>query len=425
MLKGWLGRKLNPRYSLQLNVPCEAARGIVRCQLVTSHKSLMEQPVLFSVEIDTGGKLFRVTKEVIPGRAEACWIGIHTHLLTNGRCQLNWSAGDWHESLALRVCNEGEVAEGVRAALAAQGIDVFLVEPCDAGLYEQLVPELIPWYDREDCHAVLDGLIRQRKIPQSLEAPFRQFLSDGWFEILHHLDQRLLSQLKRDMDEAAAAGDSGFTEGSSQRLELMHLKYRSFWDLATYRPTRDLVDCLMQVPSEVCQVLGFVNGTQQDPHQDSIHLTSYPRGYMCGAWLALEDVQPDSGELVIYPGSHRWDALTMQMFSLGKVHDEQWHDFGETVVRRWQEMADTRDTPPLVYRPKAGTLLVWHDRLMHGGLPRKNASLTRRSCVTHHFGCGALVFHDSTGLPGKLIERSARRPSAWRRRKWRRALSSG
>ena len=422
-MKQWLRRMLNPQYSLQLNVPRQVARGIVRCQLVTSHKALTAKPVQFSIEVKQGGRRLSATKEVSPGRAEDSWIGIHTHLLANGRCQIEWSAGAWRESLSLVIRNEGALAEGVRDALVEQGVDLFITGPCDTGLYDQRSPQLAPWFDREDCHEVLDDLIRQRKIPQSLEAPFRQFLSDGWFEIPDHLDRKLLTQVKGDMDAAAAAGDSGFTEGSSQRLELLHLKYRSFWDVATYKPTRDLIDCLMQVPSEVCQVLGFVNGTQQDPHQDSIHLTSYPRGYMCGAWLALEDVRPDSGELVIYPGSHRCEALTMQAFSLPKVHDEQWQGFGETIVAQWQEMAKQSSIPPLIYRPKAGTLLVWHDRLMHGGLPRKNPSLTRRSCVTHHFGGGALVFHDSTGLPGKLIARSQGRPSRWRRHKWRQALS--
>lgn len=27
---------------------------------------------------------------------------------------------------------------------------------------------------------------------------------------------------------------------------------------------------------------------------------------MCGVWVALEDVGPDQGPLVYYPGSHRW-----------------------------------------------------------------------------------------------------------------------
>ena len=50
---------------------------------------------------------------------------------------------------------------------------------------------------------------------------------------------------------------------------------------------------------------------------------------MCGAWLALEDIQPDSGELVVYPGSHRWDPVLMQDFDIAKVQNAEWSEFCE------------------------------------------------------------------------------------------------
>jgi len=34
-------------------------------------------------------------------------------------------------------------------------------------------------------------------------------------------------------------------------------------------------------------------------------MTTYPEGYLVGAWVAVEDIHPDSGPLVYYPGSHR------------------------------------------------------------------------------------------------------------------------
>jgi hypothetical protein len=46
---------------------------------------------------------------------------------------------------------------------------------------------------------------------------------------------------------------------------------------------------------------------------------------------------------------------------------------------------------------------------MHGGSRRVSESLTRKSCVTHHFAQGSIVYYDSTGLPGKLIERDEQR----------------
>lgn len=418
-MANWWQQRLNPLYAIQLNDSGGVVRGIVRFQLVTAREALKNVPVRFSLSLKGRQGSVDVTREVVPANVEASWIGVHSHLLEDGPYTVEWAANDWHGRCRIVISNPGPLAADIRDSLERQKVNIFLIEPCDAGFYRHDSPDLVPWFDRDDCQNHLDMMLREKCIPSHLEMPFRQFLSEGWLEIENHVEPRLLKQLNADMRDAAARGDSGFSPGSSQRLELLHLKYKSFWQLVNYGPTQTLIDHLMQLPTEVCQVLGFVNGSQQDPHQDSVHLTAFPQGYMCGAWLALEDVQPDSGELVVFPGSHRWPAILMNHFEISKVKAEDWSDFGGTVVQRWGEMLHESASQPLIYRPKAGSLLIWHDRLMHGGLPRHDPSLTRRSCVSHHFAQGALCFHDSTGLPGKLIYRGSRGPGAWERARWR------
>ena len=415
----WLQRRLNPLYAIQLNDSGGVVRGIVRFQLVTAHKDLKNVPVRFSLSLQGSRGNAHISKEVVPENVEDSWIGVHSHLLDNGPCIVEWAANDWRDRCRILISNPGPLASDVRQSLERQGVDLFLSQPCDADLYRHDSPDLVPWFDRDNCDEYLDLLLQQGRIPSHLERPFRQFLLEGWLEIENHVHPALLRKLNADIKDAAARGDSGFSPGSSQRLELLHLKYKSFWQISNYSSTQKVIDCLMQMPTEVCQVLGFVNGSQQDPHQDSVHLTAFPQGYMCGAWIALEDVQPDSGELVVFPGSHRWPAVLMNQFEISKVKAEEWSDFGNTVVKKWDEMLLENAAQPFIYRPKSGSLLIWHDRLMHGGLPRQNVSLTRRSCVSHHFAQGSLCFHDSTGLPGKVIHRGSRGPGAWERARWR------
>ena len=396
-------------YHVHINHSAGLVGGIVRVQLETRDPVLSQQPVDFAIEIFGAGSLGRAAKQVIPGEAHTSWVAFHSHLLADGRYTIKWTAGAQRGEEVVEVRNRSELATRVKDQLEADGVALFLTELCDSSLYTYDNESLRPWYDREDCHARLDTLLETNKVPAELEHPFRQFLDEGWLEIENHLDEALLERLNAAMDHAAAHGESGFVPGSSQRLQRMHLKYQAFWDVTTYSKTQQVVDSLMQVPSNVCQVIGFVNGTQQAPHQDTIHLTAFPRGYMCGAWLALEDIQPDSGELVVYPGSHRWDPVLMQDFDIAKVQNAKWSDFANTVEAKWGKMIAESRVDPVIYRPKAGSLLVWHDRLMHGGSRRVSESLTRKSCVTHHFAQGSIVYYDSTGLPGKLIERDERR----------------
>jgi hypothetical protein len=45
------------------------------------------------------------------------------------------------------------------------------------------------------------------------------------------------------------------------------------------------------------QTLNFGRGTQQRAHSDSVHFSSVPRGFMCGVWIALEDIDETNGPL--------------------------------------------------------------------------------------------------------------------------------
>ena len=397
------------RYSVHVNFSARVVSGIVRIQLQTHSAELAALPVDFSIEIIAERAIGHTTKTVVPDQAQDSWIAFHSHLLANGKYTIKWSAANSGGHLKIRVRNLGDVAANVKQQLVSDQVPLFLTGPCDSAIYRYDNDEIVPWYDRHDCHERLDALVKSGNVPADLEAPFRQFLDEGWFEIENHLDTKLIDQLTSAMGHAAAVGDSGFTPGSSQRLQRMHIKYDSFWDVTTYPKTQQLIDTLMQVPSTVCQVIGFINGTQQAPHQDAIHLSVFPRGFMCGAWLALEDIQPDSGELMIYPGSHRWKPVMMADAGIPKVHNSQWSTFARTVEARWRELAESSGVEPIIYRPKRGSLLIWHERLMHGGSRRLNKDLTRKSCVTHHFAQGSIIYYDSTGLPGKVIERDEKK----------------
>jgi hypothetical protein len=64
------------------------------------------------------------------------------------------------------------------------------------------------------------------------------------------------------------------------------------------------------------QTLSFQFGSQQRPHADTIHFNSLPSRFMCGVWVALEDVDAGNGTLVYYPGSHRLPDLDFEDLGL-------------------------------------------------------------------------------------------------------------
>ena len=135
------------------------------------------------------------------------------------------------------------------------------------------------------------------------------------------------------------------------------------------------------------QTLNFPVGTQQHVHSDAVHFHSEPPGFMCGVWVALEDVHPDAGPLEYFPGSHRLPYLQARDVGLtdedGEPRDQtHFHAY-------WQAAVAAQQLQPQCFTPRLGQALIWTANLLHGGAPVVNPALTRWSQVTHYFfeGC--------------------------------------
>jgi ectoine hydroxylase-related dioxygenase (phytanoyl-CoA dioxygenase family) len=132
------------------------------------------------------------------------------------------------------------------------------------------------------------------------------------------------------------------------------------------------------------QTLNFYVGTQQLAHSDALHFNSMPAGFMCGVWVALEDMDMENGPLVYYPGSHKLPELTMQAIG-AESRLEDYPRYEQYV----QELIKREGMEPEYGTIKKGQALLWASNLLHGGSPQRDLERTRHSQVTHYFfeGC--------------------------------------
>lgn len=152
------------------------------------------------------------------------------------------------------------------------------------------------------------------------------------------------------------------------------------------------------------QTLNFIKGSNQRAHSDSIHMTTYPLGYLIAAWLALEDTNEANGPLFYYPGSHKLPYLLNNDFNqsgnflkLGKKTYTDYEDVLEEIIVKKQ-------FEKKVFLAKKGDVFIWHANLVHGGLPIKDQSLTRKSMVIHYYAKEVIKYHEITERPSLLVE---------------------
>jgi ectoine hydroxylase-related dioxygenase (phytanoyl-CoA dioxygenase family) len=156
------------------------------------------------------------------------------------------------------------------------------------------------------------------------------------------------------------------------------------------------------------QTLNFRVGSEQRPHSDTIHFNATPAGYMCGLWVALEDIDMTNGPLVYYPGSHRLTEVTLQDVDralapagdergtvaelLGSLRRKKPRDTTADYLRYEAHIATVIEGSGIAPHHallKKGQALIWAANLLHGGSPHTDRSRTRHSQVTHVFfeGC--------------------------------------
>jgi len=163
----------------------------------------------------------------------------------------------------------------------------------------------------------------------------------------------------------------------TDRIQDGWIQEASIGRLAVHRPVLDLLTKLYGRRAFPFQTLNFEFGTQQEPHSDTFHFDSTPARFMCGVWIALEDISPDAGPLVYYPGSHKLPILHRADIGGNKSYpDYEKHIAG---------LIDEHGLEPEYGLLRRGQALIWSANLIHGGSRRANQALTRLSQVTHYY----------------------------------------
>lgn len=162
------------------------------------------------------------------------------------------------------------------------------------------------------------------------------------------------------------------------------------------RRVLDVMDFLLQKRIKVFQSINFLTGSEQAAHSDSIHMTTYPLGYMIAAWIALEPITADNGPLIYHVGSHKLPYLLNDSYD----HGGNRFTIGEDAYARYeaevQKAIDRGHFEAREFHAQPGDVLFWHANLLHGGKKMTTPNASRKSMVIHCFADDVLCYHELT-----------------------------
>ena len=268
-----------------------------------------------------------------------------------------------------------------------------------------------PWLDQPDWADELDRRSAAGELDDTTRELCVRFATDGYAVVPGVLssdecDQVWDAYLRGVADGVVAPSPEKMGDDDPHPGHVMnaHIELPEVRAAASNPQLMALVDTLLGVDPILFQTLLFPKGRGQLEHSDTIHMTTYPHGYMCAAWIALEDIDPDAGPLCYYPGSHRLPRIYGSDVDLSpeRFADELYGAVAERYEPAVQQLLVRSGIEKQVFLPRKGDVLIWHDNLIHGGTPRTDVRPSRKSLVCHYFGRGALCYHD---LSGKIADR--------------------
>ena len=308
-------------------------------------------------------------------------LNINTHLLPDGSHTLILSLvtpqGETvrADPLTFTVNNQGPVGDKVKQSLISYKTPLVVSGPLDSSLYDYADRSLTPWFDRPDAPRILAAMSAEGKITAEEETA----LCISSPKVISSYRSALRMNCRganREIDDAVQSGWGGYKYGSSQRIEQLHQKYPAIRAAATsadFSLSRLAVSGFRQTLSDfdLCVRQSARRASRPDPSH------SVPRR------LYVRDLDRARGRAARFRRTRDLAAESPAAAYLFEGHglpESAWRRlarFGEPVVSRWRRMATQNGLEKVTYRPKRGTVLIWHENLLHAGSVRKDLSLSR------------------------------------------------
>lgn len=127
--------------------------------------------------------------------------------------------------------------------------------------------------------------------------------------------------------------------------------------------------------------LNFRYGSQQPDHIDSWYMPPPIANSMAVASICLEDIDPEAGPVVYYPGSHRIPPYVFSHGRIDAINDEM-----PSCNEYYKREVEARGLQSTRHLGRKGDVLIWHCQLLHGGSPINDPRKTRSSLVVHYWG---------------------------------------
>jgi ectoine hydroxylase-related dioxygenase (phytanoyl-CoA dioxygenase family) len=254
----------------------------------------------------------------------------------------------------------------------------------------------IPWTESPFFY---DLLKNSNDLTDEQKKMCQKYHEDGYVVIDLNLSDDVINNVVKDMYTALENEETVFhpehvTYTPTKRIFEEWKNSRNIGELTVNETLINVIKLLYDKDPFPFSTINFIKGSNQPLHSDTIHFHSVPQLWMCGVWIALEDVNEVNGTLQIVPGSHKWEIYDYE--SLNLTHPDNIEN-GEAENYSYYEnflidLIKSKNGKTKPVSLKKGQALIWAANMLHGGCNIEGVTdleKTRLTQANHYFfyGC--------------------------------------
>jgi phytanoyl-CoA dioxygenase PhyH len=179
-----------------------------------------------------------------------------------------------------------------------------------------------PWLDQPDASERIDQKLRAGALTAEEARQCRYWAANGYIILERLFPDEVLDDVWAAYEVAVHSGKiqlpsdpAGEGDPYPGRYLNPHKKAARFCRILKHPGLLHWIRVLMERDPKPLQTIASHKGSQQGIHSDSIHMTTYPLGYLSAAWIALEDIDPDSGPLASIPAATGCRSSSVKMWA--------------------------------------------------------------------------------------------------------------
>ena len=243
------------------------------------------------------------------------------------------------------------------------------------------VPEILslPWVESP----FFQDNLKESNLDARTKELVRSYAQEGYIIIDCGLSETEIEQVILDLKDQYKNGVYAY----DSRIQDAWKTHESVRRVACAPRVIEQIELLYRKTAIPFQTLNFHVGTQQRAHSDSLHFNSIPQRFLCGVWVALEDVDAANGPLFFYPKSHRLAFFDLEDFGL-QQEPSGYVRYEECIAA----LMDAQNLPRKELHLKKGQAIIWAANLVHGGTNVLDRDRTRYSQATHYYFSGCLYY---------------------------------